>query len=76
MKIQYYPIILISLFISSSFKFRLVFEISLKGGVGGGLAHFFGTFSRGASLVNKRVYFFQSANDLNFLLFLGCIYIT
>ena len=42
---------------------------------GEGPAHFFGTFSRGAFLVNKGLYFFQNAINLNFKLFLGCIYI-
>ena len=41
---------------------------------GGALPKFFGTFSRIAFLVNKGVYFFQNANNLNFKLFLGCIH--
>ena len=36
---------------------------------GGALPKCFGTFSRGAFLVTKGVYFFQNANNFNFKLF-------
>ena len=42
----------------------------------GGFPIFFGTFSRGAFLVDKGVFFFQNANNLNFKLFLGCVHIV
>ena len=35
----------------------------------GGAAKFLGTFSRRAFLVDKGVYFFENANNLNFKLF-------
>ena len=37
------------------------------------LPKFLAIFLRGAFLVNKGVFFFQKANNLNFKLFLGCI---
>ena len=36
---------------------------------GKNLLKFFGTFSRGAILVNEGVYFFKNANNLNLKLF-------
>ena len=42
----------------------------------GGPCPNFGTFSRSAFLVIKGVYFFQNANNLNFGLFLGYMYIV
>ena len=46
------------------------------GGGGRALPKYFGIFSKGALLVNKGVYFFQDAINLNFKLFLGCICIV
>ena len=60
--------------ICSPEKIMLSFGFCLNEWWGEGPAQVFGTFSRGAILVNEGVYISLNANNLNFKLFLGCIH--